>query len=294
MMAKKSEATDERYIVQNLARALQVLWTLASRKRPWTLEELAHERGLNKASLLRILRTLEADRVVLRDGDAYALGPRVLDLSHAYLQNLDLDQVARPAMRDLAEATGHTVSLAVLDGDQVVYVGIERAERELGIQGEVGGRHPAHATALGKVLLADLPDDEVRARLGDGPLERLTHRTVGDAEELLAALPTVRQRGFAVDDEERGLGIRCVAAPIRRHDGHAIGALSLAGAIFHMSDEALERHARTVLEAAATVSERFGHPSAAGSPEPDAPHRPGPQPLGSDGSTASAASGGSD
>ena len=295
MSETKNEATDERYIVQNLARALQVLWTLASRKRPWTLEELAHERGLNKASLLRILRTLEADRVVLRDGDAYALGPRVLDLSHAYLQNLELDQIARPVMRALAESAGHTVSLAVLDGAEVVYVGIEKAERELGIQGEIGGRHPAHATALGKVLLADLPDDEVRARLGDGPLERLTHRTVGGAEELIAALPAVRQRGFAVDDEERGLGIRCVAAPIRRHDGRVIGAMSLAGAIFHMSDEALERHARAVVDAVGTVSERFGHTVASNDSEPDAHVRSDPQPTATGGVPAgSAVSGGSD
>ncbi|MEX2502877.1 MAG: IclR family transcriptional regulator [Trueperaceae bacterium] len=262
MSRTPNEATDERYIVQNLARALQVLWTLASRKRPWTLEELAHERGLNKASLLRILRTLEADRVVLRQGDAYALGPRVLDLSHAYLQGLELDQVARPYMRDLADEAGHTVSLAVLDGSEVVYIGIEKAERELGIQGEIGGRHPAHATALGKVMLADLDDDQVRERLGDGPLTRLTHRTVGSAEELIAHLPLVRERGYAVDDEERGLGIRCVAAPIRRSDGRVIGAMSLAGAIFHMTDEALAHHAGALVDVTRAISQRFGHPSA--------------------------------
>src|SRR6056297_1646045 len=226
-MDNRSDAGDDtKYVVQILARALRVLWTLADRNDGWTLDDLAQRLDVNKASMLRILRTLEADRVVLREGDAYVLGPRVLELSHGYLRDLELDAVAKPFLQRLAAQTGQTVSLAVLDELDVVYIAIEKAHRELGIQGQIGGRHPANATALGKVLLADLGPDELTERLGD---------------------------------EERGIGIRCVAAPIRSADGRVIAAISVAGAIFHMSDDVFAQTTDRVLETAAAISSRFGY-----------------------------------
>ena len=259
-MDKGSDAGDDtKYVVQILARALRVLWTLADRNDGWTLDDLAQRLDVNKASMLRILRTLEADRVVLREGDAYVLGPRVLELSHGYLRDLELDAVAKPFLQRLAAQTGQTVSLAVLDELDVVYIAIEKAHRELGIQGQIGGRHPANATALGKVLLADLGPDELTERLGDGELPRLTHRTLYTPDAVIAHVQQVREQGFAVDDEERGIGIRCVAAPIRSADGRVIAAISVAGAIFHMSDDVFAQTTARVLETAAAISSRFGY-----------------------------------
>jgi IclR family acetate operon transcriptional repressor len=253
------DTTDERkYVVQNLERAMRILFDLAGRGEPRTLEELASDHDVSKASLLRILRTLELEGVVLREGDAYQLGPRVLDLSHGYLANLELDQVARPAMRRLAEATDQTVSLAMLDGLDVVYIGIEKARRELGIQGQIGGRHPANATALGKVMLADLDEGDLRRRLDGAELPRLTHRTLADPEALRAHLERVREQGYALDDEERGIGIRCVAAPIRDAEGDVVAGISVAGAIFHMTDETVTEYRDLVLEAAERISRRLG------------------------------------
>lgn len=260
MTAEGPNGGDEtKYVVQILARALRVLWALASRNDGWTLDDLSQHLDVNKASMLRILRTLEADRVVLREGDAYVLGPRVLELSHGYLRDLELDAVAKPFMQRLAGQTGQTVSLAVLDELDVVYIAIEKAHRELGIQGQIGGRHPANATALGKVLLADLDPAELTARLGGDELPRLTHRTLYTPDAVIAHLEQVRAQGFAVDDEERGIGIRCVAAPIRSADGRVIAAISVAGAIFHMSDDVFAENTERVLETAASISSRFGH-----------------------------------
>lgn len=260
MVAQDPEGADEnKYVVQILARALRVLWTLAGRNDGWTLDDLAQRLDVNKASMLRILRTLEADRVVLREGDAYVLGPRVLELSHGYLRDLELDVVAKPFLQRLAGQTGQTVSLAVLDELDVVYIAIEKAHRELGIQGQIGGRHPANATALGKVLLADHDPGALANLLGDAELPRLTHRTLYTPDAVIAHLEQVRVQGFAVDDEERGIGIRCVAAPIRSADGRVIAAISVAGAIFHMSDEVFVQATDRVLETAAAISSRFGH-----------------------------------
>ena len=253
-------ATDGKYTVQILARAIHVLGALAGRVRGWTLDELGASLGIAKASLLRILRTLEDEGVVRRDDDRYYLGARVLDFSHGYLRGLELTGVARPLMEDLARRTGQTISLAVRDGLEIVYVAIERAQQDIGIQGEIGARHPANATALGKVLLADLEPEDAAALVAGRELVRLTHRTITDPDALQRHLALVRTQGYAVDDEERGIGIRCVAAPIRRADGRAIGAMSVAGPIFHMTEDVFPRYRAWLLEATAEASARFGHP----------------------------------
>jgi DNA-binding IclR family transcriptional regulator len=257
-----TQPDDSKYVVQVLSRALHVLWSIAEDNRGWTLEELAVHHALNKASMLRILRTLEARDVVLRADDTYFIGPRVLDLSHAYLKRLELDSVARPFMEQLASDTGQTVSLAILDGFEIIYIAFEKAQRELDIQSQIGARHPANATALGKVMLADLDPAALASELHDTPLPRLTHRTIYSVDTLLINLEKVRTQGYALDDEERGIGIRCVAAPIRRSDGRVIAGISIAGAIFHMGDDLIVSHIEYVCKAADAISARFGFDAA--------------------------------
>ncbi len=251
--------TDSKYHVQNLARALQVLFVFSSVQQEWSLEQLAAELKLNKTSLLRIVRTLEKERFLLRREQGYRLGPRVLELANVYLSTLSVHRVARVYMEALARACQQTVSLAILEGTEVVYIAIERTQREVGIQSEIGGRHPAHATALGKVMLAGLPDEEVRSRYQGAPLRRLTHRTIVEFDTLLERLHEVRAKGFAVDDEERGIGIRCVAAPIYDRNGLVVAGLSLAGPIFHMTDEILPSYRRQLLSAVGELSRELGY-----------------------------------
>lgn len=259
----------DRYHVQILSRAIAVLFAFSAHRPERTLDDLAEELGFNKTSLLRILRTLESERFVLRDDDRYRLGPRVLELGNAYLTSLSVHEIAQPEMALLASDLGQTVSLAILDGFEVVYIGIEHAQREVGIQGEVGGRHLAHATGLGKVMLADLPDDRLDALLAAHDLKRLTHRTIVDPDVLRQRLHEVRGLGYALDDEERAIGIRCVAAPIRDHRGRVVAAMSVAGPIFHMLDEDVPKVRDRLVHAVALVSERLGY-----APEPEAQTAP--------------------
>ncbi len=257
------DSGDDRYKLQVLTRALNVLFTFSASRPARSLDSLATELNLNKASLLRILRTLEAEKFLLRTDELYRLGPRVLELGNVYLSTLSVHSVAQPEMTRLAEQCGQTVSLAILDDFDVVYIAIEHTQREVGIQGEIGGRHPAHATGLGKVLLADLDESRLDALLDGRVLKRLTPRTIGTAGALKERLDMVRREGLAVDDEERGIGIRCAAAPIRDRTGRVTAAISLAGPIFHMTDEKMPAYKKLLLESAATISERLGYVSKA-------------------------------
>lgn len=253
-----SEGPEDKYHLQILSRAISVLFAFSAQQPERSLDDLASELDLNKTSLLRIVRTLETEEFLLRSDDTYRLGPRVLDLGKVFLSTLSVHRVAQPKMSMLAAECNQTVSLAILDDFDVVYIAIEMAQRELGIQGEVGGRHPAHATALGKVMLADLDPDDLNARLEGRELTRLTHRTIIDEAQLRERLTQVRSDGFALDDEERGLGIRCIAAPIRDHSGRVVAAMSVAGPIFYMTDDTMPRTKRLTLETADDVSRQLG------------------------------------
>lgn len=245
--------------VQLLSRALSVLFSFSAKKSKRTLDDLAAELKLNKASLLRILRTLEAEKILFRFGDHYSLGPRVLELGNTYLSTLSVHEVAQPYMASLAETCDQTVSLAILDEFDVVYIAIEHAQRDVGIQGEIGGRHPAHATGLGKVLLADLDEARLSDLLENRELRPLTDRTITTPEALRERLEQVRREGVALDDEERGIGIRCVAAPIRDRSSKIVAGLSLAGPVFHMTDDKLPLYTERLLQSAATISEHLGY-----------------------------------
>jgi IclR family acetate operon transcriptional repressor len=154
------------------------------------------------------------------------------------------------------------VSVGALDDGQVLYVAIAHGQREFGIQSSPYARHPAHCTALGKALLAHLPEAEVDAIIAARPLVALTPRTLTDPAALAAALATVRAQGYAVDDEERTPGVICIAAPIRDHGGAVAAAVSVAGPAARLRQAGIERLAEIVREAAAAMSERLGAPPA--------------------------------
>ncbi len=262
-LAERDEAPGrDKYHLQILGRAITVLSTFSVAKPKLTLDELSIRCELNKASLLRILRTLELSEMVVREDDGYRLGPQVLSLSNVYLSSLSLLSVARSHMLHLAEEAMQTVSLGTLDDLSVVYIAIERPQVEIGILGEVGGRQPANATALGKALLSGLDDGVLEQRLKGRSLTRLTHRTITDADELIAQVQQARRQGYAVDDEERGIGIRCVAAPITDLDGQVVAAISLAGPIFHMTEPALQRLRPLLVNVASRISFELGSPLA--------------------------------
>jgi DNA-binding IclR family transcriptional regulator len=212
---------------QSLARALQLLQALESG--PRSLDELAAVAEVHKTTVLRLLRTLEADRFVVHDTQhRYQLGSRVFELANAALSQRDVRQVARPELERLNRETSQTVHLATLEGDEVVYV--DKLDAPLGVRmySRVGLRAPVHCTAVGKVLVADL-SPAARSRLLAGlDFHRFTDRTLVTAEALSAELDLVAAQGFAEDHEEHESFINCVGAPVRDGSGAVVAAISVS------------------------------------------------------------------
>lgn len=223
-----------------------------------SLDELATRTGINKTTLLRIVSTLVSTGFLIRGENTYSLGSNVLRLSNTYLSTLSLNSIADRPMERLANRFGQAVSLAVLDGSHAVIVAFENAQMELGVQTELGSRQPVHATALGKVLLSGLDTGAARTLLGAGELKKLTERTLVTVDEILASVELAQREGYATADEERGLGIRSVAAPIKDKDGRVVAALGISGPTFYMRDDFTGAIVRALLEEARMINVQMG------------------------------------
>jgi DNA-binding IclR family transcriptional regulator len=243
-----------------LGRALEILSAFTSTRPRLSLAELAVITGQNKATLLRHLDVFLATRLVERHEDTYSLGLGAFQLGASYLAQNDLYTVSRAPMEELAADVGETISLAIRDGAEVVYIEVVRGQAEVGVQSRVGVRQPAHCSALGKVLLAALTPEEREVILYAHPLVAMTPQTITSPREFEAHLAEVRRLGFAIDNEERIEGVRCVAAPIFDRTGGVVAALSVSGARFRMTDERLEASRKACVATTRRMSLRLGAP----------------------------------
>lgn len=215
--------------VQSFARGLAVLRSFGANAPAQTLSEVAQNTGLTRAGARRILLTLLALGYVTNEGRLFRLTPKVLELGFAYLTSLPVWTRAQPVMEALVEQLRQSSSAAVLDGDEVVYVLRVPAHKIMSINLGVGSRLPAYCSSMGRVLLAALPDDVLKARLAQMTLTAYTPRTVVDREQLYETLLQVRAQGWSLVREELEPGLVSMAAPIRDMSGKVVAAINVSG-----------------------------------------------------------------
>ncbi|MBB5777182.1 IclR family transcriptional regulator [Nonomuraea jabiensis] len=230
--------------VQSLARGLAVIRAFSATDPELTLSQVARATGLSRAAARRFLLTLEDLGYVRSDGRLFSLTPRVLELGYAYLSSLSLPEVADPHLERLAAEVHESASVAVLDGEDVVYVARVATARIMRVAISIGTRFPAYCTSMGRVLLAALPPDELDAYLEGASLRRLTSHTIVLPAALRAELGKVRGRGWAMVDQELEEGLRSIAAPIRDRSGRTVAAVNVST---HASRTTLQAARRDLL-----------------------------------------------
>lgn len=246
--------------LQSLERGIAVIQVFSREHSSLTLSEVARLTGLTRATCRRILLTLAKLGHVRSDGRSFMLTPRVLTLGWAYLTSLNLSELAQPLMEDLVERTRESCSAATLDLPDIVYVARVPTRRIMTISLDVGARLPAHATSMGRVLLAALPDDELEPFLESTRLEPYTEHTIVDHDKLRAAILQVREQGWALVDQELEIGLRSVAAPITRGPAGTIAAINCSAAAHRVSiDEFRTRLVPALLETAKLISAGVGN-----------------------------------
>jgi IclR family KDG regulon transcriptional repressor len=245
-------------LLSSVKKALELLDHFTEERPELSLAEISREVDAHKSSVFRVLTTLEAAGFLEKDprSGRYRLGLKILDLAGRVWGRHDIRQIASPYMDELARETGEITHLAVLDGADIVYLEKRGHGQILTVATRVGGRNPAYASSMGKILLADLSESEVKAVLGPGKLKKLTPNTITEIPRLLEELDRIREQGFALDNEENFPGIRCVGAPIRDAGGKVIAALSITVPVQRMSDERVRELWRMVTNKARIVSER--------------------------------------
>lgn len=214
--------------VRLVAKTLAVLRAFTPDRPELSLTEVAAAADLDRAGTRRILHTLVELGYVCHDGRLFSLTPRVLELGYAYLSSRTLPQIAEPHLRRLTGELREMSAVAVLEGDEIRYVAHISSPKLLSVAIPVGTRFPAHATSMGKVLLAGMPPERLEARLRFMKLDRLTPHTITTKQDLLAELAAVRRQGYVISDSELEDGLRGVAAPVRDADGSVTAAVNVS------------------------------------------------------------------
>jgi DNA-binding IclR family transcriptional regulator len=214
--------------VRSAERVAAVLDLLRRSPEPLRHGEVAREIGLPKSTATNLLDTLAEVGLVRREELGYSLGVKLIELGAAAAERLDLRSIARPVLRDLSELGIGTSNLAILQGHDVLYIEkLNNPEHVVQIATRIGGTAPAHATALGKVLIAALAPDVRERWLKEHTFAAVTEHTITSATAFKRALKFAADGGYALDDEEQNLRTVCVAAPVRDHTGETVAAISL-------------------------------------------------------------------
>jgi DNA-binding IclR family transcriptional regulator len=249
------EKDPKSYNVRAVERATRILSSFDSDHTEQGVSEIAQITGLHKATAHRIIMTLLNSGFLERtaDGEKFRLGIRMVELGLGALRRLDVRRAAQPYMQMLVDEFQEICTLGIFDRGQVLYVEVVHSNHSLTIAARVGRHLPAHCTASGKVLLAFLPP-EVAESVLRAPLVAHTEKTITSPERLREELQVVRQRGYAVADEELEVGIWAISAPIQDIDRNVVAAMSIPFPINRLDSERIPEIAQALLEAANTVS----------------------------------------
>lgn len=247
--------------IQSIERAFEIIELLAVEPKGLSVTQLSQKLSLHKTTVHRILQTLLSRGYVQKDPQTlrYKLGVKFVEISSLYLNNIELRTEAHPFLRELVAMLNVTVHLAILDGSDVVYIDKIEQVNSIRLYSSIGKRVPAYCTALGKVMLSKFSDEEVEKMLSTISLQPYTQNTITNVKKLIDEIRFVRNRGFAVDNEELQEGVRCIAAPIYDYRGEMIAAISISAPTSVLPPHRDDEIAQKVIETAKKISHRLGY-----------------------------------
>lgn len=248
------------YFISSFEKGMRVLELLAEHGELGVSDMAAHLET-NRAGCHRFLLTLKDLGYVEKTEDGrYRLTFKILELGMKKLERFEIRHTAHSMMQELSQAFGETVNLGFWDGRAIVHLDKINSTEILRMDSGLGALAPAYCTGLGKAILAFLPEDEVDAYIRTIKFEQLTPNTINSAKALKQALKNIRKNGFAIDDEELSIGLRCVGAPVFDYTKRASFALSISGPTHRMSDERVKVISETLQTTCGRLSKKIGGP----------------------------------
>ena len=247
---------------QSIAKALQIVEVMADAEGPMRLQDVGKNVKLPASTVLRFLKTLMDHGYVEQNPKTlqYYLTLKFCQLSERIKRQIKIRDIAHPLLVDLSRELGEATSLAVARDGQVVYVDVvEGPDHMLQTLQRIGKIAPMNSTGVGKALMQDYSGDEISALVTTHGLPKLTPNTIGSKRALIKELSQVREQGYATDNEECEIGVRCVAAPIRDYSGAVVAAISASGPVGRLTPPRAKKAAPRIIEAANEVSRQLGY-----------------------------------
>jgi IclR family KDG regulon transcriptional repressor len=259
-MERKTKSGTPKTRLSSVANALRLLKEFSGEEYEIGISSLGKRLVLPKSSVHRLATTLVEAGMLEQNAETgkYRLGLLVFELGSLVRRRLDFSTEAKPHLMMLREKTGESVHLAILDHATIIYINYFESRQAIRMSTDVGLRRPAHCTAEGKILLAHQPQEVIEDIIAAG-LRQFTPNTITDPAAFRKELTAVRARGYAIDDEECDPGMRCIAAPVRNHNGEVIAAASVAGPAQRLTKKALLSLVEDVTTVADTISRRLGN-----------------------------------
>ena len=245
---------------QSLMRALNLLERLSEAPAGLQLTDLSYQLGMPAATVHRLLSTFEEMDFVEQDAEngLWFVGLKAFTVGNAFLERRDVVARARPHMRDLVEQCGETVNLGIIDEGEAVFISQAESREVMRMIVRLGSRSPIHASGVGKALLANLPAQQVTRIMQQRGLTKYTERSIDSPARLQQELEQIRQLGYAVDDEEHAVGLRCVASAIFDQNGQPLAAISLSGPKARIEDNRLDELGIAVRQTADAITQALG------------------------------------
>jgi IclR family KDG regulon transcriptional repressor len=258
-MAKKEKSE---YIIQAVSHALDLLEQFHDEVDELGVTELSKRLKLHKNNVFRLLATLESRNYIEQNKvtENYRLGLKTLELGQTFIKQMGLLRQSRPVLESLVKECNETTYVAILKECHIVYLDVVETDLTVRVVPRVGARLPAYCTAAGKVQMAYMTDEELEHYLPTKEMKRFTAKTVIDREELKRNLKQIAEQGYAIDDEEMDVGVKCVGAPIRDYTRRIIGAVSISGPSMRFTDERLEKELiPLVMQSGEEISHKLGY-----------------------------------
>ena len=261
---KKSDRTEEssadRQGIRVLERFFGILSYLAGQNDYAGIKEIAEATGLSRTTVHRILATCEENYVVLKDGiGRYRIGPKSLVWANSYQQQTGLAKFARQHLKELLRDVGETVNLFIYEKGEAFYLEKMHTYNASGLDSRIGSRLELYSTSAGRAILAALPAGEFDAYLSSRELLPRTRWTIVDRDAFNRLIEESRKKGYAEENQENEIGVRCVGAAILGKDGYPVGAVSVAGPVFRFTDDRVETVGKRVFGTARIISYELGY-----------------------------------
>jgi len=258
-MARREKSS---YIIKSVANALDLLEEFGGDVRELGVTELSRRLKLHKNNVFRLLATLEHKGYIEQNKETenYRLGLKSLELGQTYLRQIGLVRQTRPILEELANKCNENAGLGIIRQNSVTYLDVVETEQTVRVASRIGWRLPIYCSAIGKAQIAFKSESEVEKVISLNDMKKFTDNTITDRKEFLKHLREIREKGYAVDNEEYEPGVRCVAVPIWDYTRHVVAGISVAGPAFRLTDEVLQKKIiPAVLEAGREISKRLGY-----------------------------------